>query len=416
MKTIKHLLIYEVLALMLVFIIYFEFSFIVSSSESDYTAAAVPESTRPIIQSEISLEGSLLFVNETIKLDMPANEVWLNIPANLFSSVKFSQINAAGADVKMQNDNLAMHITSAEPLDTIEIKYELNLPQKRKILSYHEDIVLLTEFLITPAPFVSGRPVLAQRCSFGDPFVYPLLDYDVKISVDSAYQAFAPGGVYQVEGSSNNVFRFKTESQRDFPLVLAKDPAVTKGKIRDIEVTYIGMPDIHAEVEKAFDYIESITCQYPYDEFFVVCAPIDLNGMEFSQMIFISDNIVKAGGKRALNRLIYHEVFHQWFYGIVGTDQINEPFMDEGIVTYLTRVFSGEKVNTNFNIDIFNKDLGSYKSIRDYQNGAYNIGASYFAYLHKKHGDNFYSGLRSIFHKYYGKILTYQDLQSEFGS
>ena len=31
---------------------------------------------------------------------------------------------------------------------------------------------------------------------------------------------------------------------------------------------------------------------------------------------------------------IAHEIAHQWFYAVVGNDQIDEGFLDEGIVCY----------------------------------------------------------------------------------
>jgi aminopeptidase N len=37
-----------------------------------------------------------------------------------------------------------------------------------------------------------------------------------------------------------------------------------------------------------------------------------------------------------LESTVAHEVAHQWFYNIVGNDQVDEPWMDEALVQYFT--------------------------------------------------------------------------------
>ena len=34
-------------------------------------------------------------------------------------------------------------------------------------------------------------------------------------------------------------------------------------------------------------------------------------------------------------RLLLHEIVHQWFYSLVGNDQIDDPWLDEAFATYL---------------------------------------------------------------------------------
>ena len=37
-----------------------------------------------------------------------------------------------------------------------------------------------------------------------------------------------------------------------------------------------------------------------------------------------------------LEPTLIHEIAHQWFYGLVGNDQVQEPWIDEGLAQYLT--------------------------------------------------------------------------------
>jgi hypothetical protein len=38
---------------------------------------------------------------------------------------------------------------------------------------------------------------------------------------------------------------------------------------------------------------------------------------------------------------VVHEVAHQWFYAVVGSDQVAEPFADEAITEFLTLTLTG---------------------------------------------------------------------------
>ena len=40
-----------------------------------------------------------------------------------------------------------------------------------------------------------------------------------------------------------------------------------------------------------------------------------------------------------IDSVIVHEIAHQWWYGLVGNNQIRTPWIDEGLAEYCTAVF-----------------------------------------------------------------------------
>ena len=88
---------------------------------------------------------------------------------------------------------------------------------------------------------------------------------------------------------------------------------------------------------------------YPYSEFDVVSTPIrGASGIEYPGMTGINftyynlETTVGAGGLPTavmLEGTIAHEVGHQWFYNLVGNDQMNEPWVDEALTQYLTGLY-----------------------------------------------------------------------------
>ena len=75
---------------------------------------------------------------------------------------------------------------------------------------------------------------------------------------------------------------------------------------------------------------------YPYRTF-TVAQSAGAYGMESPQMIWIPGGL--SGSH--LRWLVYHETAHQWFYGLVGSDQAYQPFADEAAADQLARYLTG---------------------------------------------------------------------------
>jgi aminopeptidase N len=44
-----------------------------------------------------------------------------------------------------------------------------------------------------------------------------------------------------------------------------------------------------------------------------------------------------------LESTVAHEVGHQWFYGVLGDDQVNQPWLDESLTQYITGMYYTER-------------------------------------------------------------------------
>ncbi len=78
--------------------------------------------------------------------------------------------------------------------------------------------------------------------------------------------------------------------------------------------------------------------RYPYPTLTVVRPPAnaqDAGGMEYPTLITTGgDWYWPALGVRRLDILAIHELAHQWFYGLLASDERRWPFLDEGLATY----------------------------------------------------------------------------------
>ena len=79
---------------------------------------------------------------------------------------------------------------------------------------------------------------------------------------------------------------------------------------------------------------------YPYFQATAVQSALSAGaGMEYPNVTVIG----KSGTERTLERVIVHEVGHNWFYGILGSDERTHAWMDEGINTYYENRYFDEK-------------------------------------------------------------------------
>ena len=85
---------------------------------------------------------------------------------------------------------------------------------------------------------------------------------------------------------------------------------------------------------------------YPYTEFDVVGTPMLALGMEYPGIVAIAldlydpnEEIRGLPSQVMLEGTVAHEVAHQWFYNVVGNDQLDEPWLDEAVVQYATGLY-----------------------------------------------------------------------------
>jgi hypothetical protein len=72
----------------------------------------------------------------------------------------------------------------------------------------------------------------------------------------------------------------------------------------------------------------------------VACsAPWGAAGMEYPQILFIDVPYYEESNSSMLETIVVHETAHQWWYGVVGTDQVAECMLDESLVQHATLLY-----------------------------------------------------------------------------
>ncbi len=207
----------------------------------------------------------------------------------------------------------------------------------------------------------------------------PWGDYEVSITIDSAYTV-AAGGVLQnpeeigkgyskaKPQTSQLTYRFLAENVHDF--MWAADPdyvhdVVSMGENLDIHYFYQNdtLQDNWASLQsimiKALPYIEDNFGKYPYPVYNFIQGGD--GGMEYPMGTLIT-------GHRSYSDLVgvaVHELIHSWFQMMLGTNESYFAWMDEGFTTYGTNLTKDFLFNESKALNPQSKSYRSYLKLVD---------------------------------------------------
>ncbi|MBN1993416.1 MAG: M1 family metallopeptidase [Anaerolineae bacterium] len=153
--------------------------------------------------------------------------------------------------------------------------------------------------------------------------------------------------------ADRQILTFAAGPARDFYLAASENFAVVSATIGETTVNSYAPSDQMGQAELALEFTANALrtfnqqfIPYPYTEFDVLGLPIEALGIEYPGIVGISlllydpDQKIGAVSSRILlESTVVHEVGHQWFYNLVGNDQIDEPWLDESLVQYTTIIY-----------------------------------------------------------------------------
>ncbi len=189
-------------------------------------------------------------------------------------------------------------------------------------------------------PWVSRR-VTFERPNHGDPFVTPTSRHvRVRITTDRRLVLATTGDRISVSADGLTQV-FEAENVRDFTVTAAADYQTRERVVGDTTVRAWFRPGTRGwamldAAADAFAALEERLGPYRYPTFKVVQSAGGY-GMESPGLIWIPTGTAAAN----LRYLAAHETAHQWFYGMVGSDQVREPFTDEATADFAARSVLG---------------------------------------------------------------------------
>ncbi|MEN6390355.1 MAG: M1 family metallopeptidase [Syntrophomonas sp.] len=347
--------------------------------------------------------------------------------------IEFEEISVNGQ--KAQYSSRGVSVQVLPPADImpgsqidISIKWKALVPRLAYRYGARDGVYMLGNFY--PALNVLDEDGWhnSYNSVFGDPFCFHCANYLVELNIPENYDMVATGdaGPPIIEDNGRQTYVIKAENARDFSLVLMYDYTRLQTSINKINVNcYVpnGQGDFAQPVlDKAASMLNYFNCSlgtYPYKQFNIAFVPMKgFHGMEYSGMIFLSEDYLKGGGLDQSGEMVLaHEIAHQWWYGMVGNDQLKEPWMDEGLANWSAYKYLEDVEKVKVNITELKEGVSLARELRDmyskqdYYLTAYSGGEAFWFGLEKELGkDEVNKVLRRYLATYRFKIAGTKDL------
>jgi aminopeptidase N len=269
-------------------------------------------------------------------------------------------VNGDSADFKFEDaDGTVLKVPLPKPLlpneeTELQIAFSVNVPQRSDRFGYDEGVMSLGHWYPMLAVYDDEGWNLDPYVALGDAFYSDAANFTVHLTLPEDVVVATTG--VQVEQMLHRPPRktvtYVGGATRDFALALSQEYEMVRTQIKDTTVTSYYLPGHEQGGQRALDvatdalevYNERFG-RYPYTEldiaetsFTVMGSP---GGMEFPGIVFISSDFYEPGSLYAIESdvVVAHEVAHQWWYGVVGNNQVDEPWLDEAFATYATIVY-----------------------------------------------------------------------------
>ncbi len=408
------------------------------------TPAPPPPSGRTLytLTANLDYARKLVAVNETIRytnnspdtLDSLMLAVHANLWSNCFTLDTIAEDDADVSDWSLHGQRLT--VVPPQPLapgasTTLTLGYSLSLPVKASdsTFGYMGTQVNLTDWYPFVAPYSQGGWLLHDTYPFGEELVYDASDFDVnlKVSDPSVVVAASAPGVENGDGSTH----YQLLGARTFVLSASNaykvdESAVGSAKIR----SYYFAGDEDASQAVVWMATQSLGlygvkfAPYPYESLSIVESNLN-DGQEYDGLVFLAAKFYSGYNGSARSNLVTigtHEIAHQWWFGLVGNDQAQEPWLDEAMSVYSERIFyefNHPGYNDwwwNFRVNYFgptgyvDQSIYAFGTFRAYVNAVYLNGANFLEDLRGRMGDDdFFAFLKDYAGRYSRQRATTYD-------
>lgn len=203
-------------------------------------------------------------------------------------------------------------------------------------------------------------------------------NYKVDMTVPENYMVGSSGtqpNPPQNNGDQTTTWSFEVNDVIDFAWGASPHFVESKMNWKGIKIRLLTYPEhVHFKeryfsiLPQALEFFEDNFERYPYPSLTIIAPPFHglyTGGMEYPTLITTLNSCLLPTGVRSTEILTVHEFVHQYFQQIVGTNEMEEAWMDEGITNFYEGVIMdeiyGEKSST---IDFLGIKAGNAESDR----------------------------------------------------
>ena len=304
----------------------------------------------------------------------------------------------------------------------IDLKYNVKLPNCLGRFGYGENTVNVTNWFPIACVYDDKGWNLKSYEAVGDPFYSDTSNFEVRLLAPSKYKLATTGEIVeQKTDTEKTLYTIDAKLVRDFAFILSDKFTINKTKYKDVLINTYNLNENMSQeavdvAKSSIDIFSNLFGDYPYNTYSVVASDFFIGGMEYPMLVMIDESLYNNENKFLLEYVIAHETAHQWWYSVVGNDEISEPWLDEALTEYSTVLYfeqkygkeTGDKLIKTMEVqtrnyktnDIF-KATTDYKDSSEYSLSVYTKGAVVFSKIRNEVGDEvFFNTLKEYYNTY----------------
>lgn len=280
-----------------------------------------------------------------------------------------------------ERDRTDISVALPEPVGagetlTLHVEFTSQLPEIIERTGYHDDFHLVAQWF----PKIAKREPNGEWAHFAfhpyAEFYANFGNYDVEIDVPADHVVGSTGRLQRIaQDGERTRYRSIARGVHDFAWTSWPDFHRQTRVIDAIEVhvlsppgTFLTRSAIWRTLRTALPHFQRSYGSYPYPTLTVVQPPRAARragGMEYPTFITVggSDAFV-ALGIRATEIVTVHELGHQWFQGILASNEAAHPFLDEGINSYAEWRYMTHEYGDASLVDLGTLDIGLVQAER----------------------------------------------------
>ena len=295
---------------------------------------------------------------ETVALDV----IYLHLFPNLWDGgLQTTDVRVNGQPITptLPSGDDILGLPLAFPLppgDSVELglSFSIAIPAGEGVgnygeFAYQEGVLALAHFYPTVAVYDAQGWRIETPSPQGDVIYADASLYEVTFTAPMNLTVVASGATldHAAAGEGEAIWQLVGGPMRDFNIAASADYQKVSLQVGDVTVNHYYMTKDAAQGQAVLNWtIAALGLYqrdhgpYPYQELDVVETATSAGGIEYPGMVVVASWLYRDPNRRDFfQSATAHEVAHQWWYNVVGNDQLNAPWLDEALAQYSTYLY-----------------------------------------------------------------------------
>ncbi len=233
----------------------------------------------------------------------------------------------------------------------LTLDFTVTVPSRPDRFGVYQDVMVLGHWYPELSVYDDEGWHTDPYVSLGDAFYSEASNFTLNLTLPEGMAVAATGveTARRANGDGSLTVTYQGGAVRDTAVVMGPVLETISTTVGQTTINSFYLPDNQAGGERALDVAagsvqlyNELFGAYPYADLDVVEGYFLIEGspggMEFSGLVLISSEFYASEGPYTMldmpAMVVSHEVAHQWWYAVIGDDQVDDPWLDEAFAVY----------------------------------------------------------------------------------